>query len=359
MSKNTQTNGTVPVGDALLGRAIDAAGQPIDGGEPLTGLRRLPIERPAGTEQAAPLHEMLQTGIKVIDLFAPIVRGGTIPMIAVPGVGMIVSSTELIHNIATHHHGCAVIAELENQIFSTKELLAELSSAGVNRHTALVMGQHDDAPDVKRQIALMSLTLAEHFCEQGRETLLFLDEHLLSPQIVERLRRRQHSAQAAITLFVWHVKRPETFDPHSILSQSPLEPDGQLVFSQALAKQSIWPAVDPLASGSRLLSQQHVSAEHVRVAHAARELLAGYSDLAEGGAGDDSVLQARARKALLFQMQPFVVAEPFTGRPGEYVPLEETLRGFDEIVAGLHDSLPDEAFRFSGTLGQVLARVKR
>ena len=358
MSENTKTNGTVPVGEALLGRAIDAAGEPIDGRGPLGSLTRLPIERPARADQPSLANQMLATGIKPIDLHAPIARGGTIPMLAVPGVGMIVNSTELIHNIATQYGGCAVIAYLENQIFSTKEQLAELRSAGVDRHTALVMGQHDDAPDIKRQIALMSLTLAEYFCEQGRETLLFLDENLLSPQIVERLRRRQHGAQAALTLFVWDVRTPERFDPRSILNQSPLDRDGQLVFSVALAKQSIWPAVDPLASGSRLLSEQHVNAEHVRVAGAARDLLARYSTLAEGGAGDDPVLQGRARKALLFQSQPFVVAEPFTGVPGEYVSPEETLRGYGEIVAGLHDTLPDEAFRFTGTLSQVLAKAQ-
>jgi F-type H+/Na+-transporting ATPase subunit beta len=204
----------------------------------------------------------------------------------------------------------------------------------------------------------MSLTLAEYFCEQGRETLLFLDENLVTTETVERLRQRQHGAQAALTLFVWHIRTPETLDPGSILSQSLLEPDGQLVFSPALAKQSIWPAVDPLASGSRLLSEQHLSAEHIRVARAARELLVGYSGLADGSAGNDPVLQARARKALLFQSQPFVVAEPFTGVPGEYVAVEETLRGYGEIVAGLHDNLPDEVFRFTGTLGQVLARAE-
>jgi F-type H+/Na+-transporting ATPase subunit beta len=228
---------------------------------------------------------MLQTGIKVIDLYAPIVRGGAIPLIATSGVGMIVNSTELIHHIAAQRGACAVIADLENQIFSTKDLLAELRSTGVDQHTAIIAGQYDDPLDVKRRTALMGLTLAEYFAEQGRETLLFLGEQLMSPGTIERLRGRQHGAQAALTLFVWHVRTPEAFDPRSILSQSPLDPDGQLVFSPTLAKRSIWPAVDPLTSGSRLLSEQHLSAEHVRVARAARELLAGYSDLAADNAG--------------------------------------------------------------------------
>jgi F-type H+/Na+-transporting ATPase subunit beta len=346
-----KTNDTVPVGDALLGRTINVAGQPTDGGEPLASLRRLPIDRPASAGYQAPDSQMLTTGIKVIDLYAPIVRGGAIPMIAVPGVGMIVNSTELIHNIATQQGGCTVIADLGNQIFSTKDLLPELRSGGVDRYTAIIEGHIDDPPDVQRQTALMGLTLAEYFAEQGRETLLFLDEHLVTAETIGRLRQRRHGAQAAVTLFVWHVRKPETFDPGEILRQSLLEPDGQLVFSLALAKQKIWPAVDPLASGSRLLSEQRVGAEHVRVAGAARELLAGYSGLAGDAIGDDPLLQGRARKALLFQSQPFVVAETFTGMPGVYVSPEETVRGFGEIVAGKHDSADEAAFRFTGTLG--------
>ena len=348
---NKQTNGTVPVGDALLGRAINVAGEPIDGGEPLADLRRLPIDRPASAGHPAPDSQMLTTGIKVIDLHAPIVRGGTIPMIAVPGTGMIVNSTELIHSIAAHQGGCAVIADLDDQVFSSRELMAELRSGGIDRHTALLMGQQDETPAARRQLGLMGLALAEYFAEQGRETLLFLHEQLVSPDTIERLRARRHGAQAAVTLFVWHIRTPETIDPGEIVRTSLLKADGQLVFSLALAKQSIWPAVDPLSSGSRLLAEQRVSAEHARIAGATRELLAGHSTLAGDTIGDDALLQARAHKALLFQSQPFVVAESFTGVPGHSVPLEETLRGFGEIVAGQHDNTEEAAFRFTGALG--------
>jgi F-type H+/Na+-transporting ATPase subunit beta len=275
-------------------------------------------------------------------------------MTAVPGVGLIVVSSELIQRVATRWRGCAVIACLDDQPYSMKDLFADLHGSGIDGYTAVLAGQPGDSEEEKGLLGLKGLTLAEHFCNQGRETLLFLNEELITEGSIERLKaRRRGGADAALTLFVWRLRTLETFDT----SNQPLalDLDGQLVFSRALAKQSIWPAIDSLASTSRLLDERFVGAEHARVARAAQRILRGYGDPAPG---DDPVRRARARRVLLFQSQPFFVAETFTGLPGEHVPVAETVRGFGELVAGLHDDVPEEAFRFVGALDQALGKAK-
>jgi F-type H+-transporting ATPase subunit beta len=357
MSTNVTITGTVPVGDALLGRVIDIAGAPLDGAGPIDAVNHLPIDQPVGADTASVPDQPLETGIKVIDLFAPIARGGTYTMTAVPGVGLIVVSMELIQRVATRRGGCAVIADLDDKVYSIKDQVAELRSSGIDGHTAVIAGNASDTADVKQQLGLKGLTLAEYFCDQGRETLLFLHEELITQGTLARLRaRRRRGADGSLTLLVWQIRTPETFDTSS--QPLALDLDGRLVFSRALAKQSIWPAGDSLASTSRLLDQRCVGAEHARVAHAAQDLLRRYGGTEIGGAaGDDPVLLARARRALLFQGQPFFVAETFTGLPGEHVPVAETVRGFGELVAGLHDGVPEEAFRFVGALDQALGKA--
>jgi F-type H+-transporting ATPase subunit beta len=346
-----------PVGDALLGRIIDATGASLDDRGLINALTQLPIDRPADADPMPLANQLLETGIKVIDLFAPIVRGGTSTMTAMPGVGLIVTSSELIQRIAARHGGCAVIADLEDGIYPLSELVADLRSGGVDRHVAIVAGRQDEMAEGKRRIALAGLTLAEHFCEQGRETLLFLNEQLLTEQTTQRLRdRRRGGMRGSLTLLIWQVRTPETI--HELALDQPLPVDGRIVFSRSLAKQSIWPAIDPVQSTSRLLDGQALGAEHVRVARVAQELLRGYADLAgAGGTGDDARLQARARRALLFGSQPFVVAETFTARPGVHVPIAETVRGYGELVDGRHDDVPEDAFRFVGGIEEVLGKV--
>jgi F-type H+-transporting ATPase subunit beta len=335
---------------------IDAAGAPLDGGAPINAASQLPIDLPVGADATPLPDQMLETGIKVIDLYAPLARGGTHTMTAVPGVGLIVVSSELIQRVATRRGGCAVIACLDDQPYSMKDLFADLRSSGIDGYTAVIAGQPGDSPEEKERLGLKGLTLAERFCDQGRETLLFLNEELITEGAIERLKtRRRGGADAALTLFVWRIRTPETFETTHPLA---LDLDGRLAFSRALAKQSIWPAIDSLASASRLLEERFVGAEHARVAHAAQDLLRGYGDVEIGGAGgDDAALRARARRALLFQGQPFFVAETFTGLPGEDVPVAETVRGFGELLAGLHDNVPEEAFRFVGALDQALGKA--
>jgi F-type H+/Na+-transporting ATPase subunit beta len=349
---------TIPVGEALLGRVIDAAGEPLDSHGPLAEADRLPLDQLVGAD-AAPLPDQLfETGIKVIDLYAPIVRGGTISMIAGSGVGKIVVSIELLQRVVARRGGCAVLAIPDSPTYGMAELVADLRGSGMDIHTTLVVGQPDDPRTACDRAGLAALTLAEYFRDQGRETLLFVDENLISNKTVDRfLTRRRGGANAALTMLVWQHDPPigDSDGPADSLLR---DHDGRLAFSRDLAKQSIWPAVDPLNSTSRLLDGQVLGPEHVRVARAARELLHGYASLEGAGtAGDDEGLRARARRVLLFQSQPFVVAETFTAVPGVYISVEETVRGFGELVAGRHDAVPEEAFRFTGTLDEALSKA--
>jgi F-type H+-transporting ATPase subunit beta len=349
----------IPVGDALLGRVIDVAGEPVDGQGPLDAVTRLPLDRPVGADVSVLPDQMLETGVKVIDLYAPIVRGGIIPMIAGSGVGKVVVSNELIQRVATRRGGCAVMAFLDHPTYGMAELVADMRSSGMERHAALLVGQPDDSQPVRDRIGLAALTLAESFCDQGRETLLFMEENLVSDQTVERFLARRHGdTRAALTILLWQHDPPIMPAGARAYSRLLRDGDGQLVFSRALAKQSIWPAIDPMQSTSRLLSGQALGAEHVRVARAAQDLLRGYGDMeGAGAAGDDPTLRARARRLLLFQGQPFFVAEPFTAVPGVYVPPVETLRGFGELVDGRHDDVPEEVFRFTGGLEEALGKA--
>jgi F-type H+-transporting ATPase subunit beta len=346
----------IPAGDALLGRVIDATGAPMDDRGPIESAMRLPIGQPAG--DTAPLPDsLLETGIKVIDMFAPLVRGGTSTITAVPGVGLIVSSSELIQRIAVRRGGCAVIADLEDGIYPLGDLVADLRSGGVDQHVAIVAGAQAEAPEGKRQVALAGLAIAEHFCAHGRETLLFLNERLLTEQTVQRIKeRRRGDEHGSLTLLIWQLRTPET--NHERALGQPLPVDGQIVFNRGLGKQNIWPAIDPVQSSSRLLDGPVLGAEHVRIAHAARELLREHGDLGGAGApGGDPTLLARARRVLLFGSQPFVVAETFTARPGVYVPVAETVRGYGELVAGSHEAVPEEAFRFIGGIEEAVGKA--
>jgi F-type H+-transporting ATPase subunit beta len=359
-------NGTtnIPVGDRLLGRVIDATGAPLDNAGPIDAPTQLPIDQPVGADGAALPDQLFETGVKLIDMFAPMVRGGAVTMTAVPGVGLIVASSELIQRVAARHGGCAVIGDLEESIYPLSDLVADLRSGGVDQHVAVVAGKQDETAEGKRQVALAGLTIAEHFCDQERETLLFLNEQLLTEQTIQRIQNRRRGggipreggARGSLTLLIWQIRTPATSHERALVQ--PLPVDGQIVFNRALGKQNIWPAIDPVQSSSRLLDGQTLGAEHVRVARAAQELLRGYGNI-EGNdaAGDNPQLRARARRVLLFGSQPFVVAETFTARPGVYVPVAEAVRGYGALVDGRHDEVPEEAFRFVGGLEEALAKT--
>jgi F-type H+-transporting ATPase subunit beta len=359
MGTSTTITDTVPVGDALLGRMIDAVGAPLDGGGPIDAANQLPIDRRFGADTAPLPDQLLETGIKVIDLYAPLVRGGTIPLMAGSGVGKIVVSMELLQRVATRHGGCAVMAFLDRPTYGKDEMVAELRGSGITEQAALVVGQQDDPQAARDRLGLAALTLAEYFCDQGRETLLFMEENLVSAETVERFRmRRRASASGALTILLWQQNPPIMPTGKQVFDRLLAERDGQIAISRVLANRSIYPAIDPLASTSRLLDERLAGAEHVRVVRAVQDLLRRYGDAEIGGAaGDDPRLRGRAQRVLLFQTQPFYVAETFTGLPGEYVPVAETVRGFGALADGRHDDVPDEAFRFVGTLDQALGKA--
>jgi len=343
-------NAAFPTAESLLGQVIDAAGNPLDGDAPANEQRQ-----PAAAGLAAQgIDRLFESGIKVVDLYAPIVRNGITTITAVPGVGLVVLTTELIHNLATRQGGSAVLATAEDDAIALKELTADLRGGGVHQHMIVVSGLRGAASFEVQPIADTALRLAEELSAGGRETLIVLYEPLLTSATIARLQAGQQSG-AALTILIWQVLTREQLEAER-LPGTPIESDGRIVFSRALGQQSIWPAVDPLRSSSRLLDERLVSAEHARVAGEARELLRRTGVVAGAGDANDP-LYGRARRTLLFQSQPFVVAEPYTAVPGEYVPLADTIRGFGEILASKHDALPEEAIRFVGAIEQALAKA--
>lgn len=324
-----------------LGRYLGADGSPLDGGASLAGA--LPALGPARVDSPAP-DAMLESGIKVVDMFAPLVRGGAIALVAGAGVGKFVLIEELTQRVATRRDGAAVLASLDDDGFDASTVMAELRSGGVEPYTAAVLGRRDEPAGTAERLAQLGLALAEDLCRAGRETLLFLDELLVTPTTVERLRARA----AGLTLLVMQHATP-LGEANAPLDALLAEGDGRLVLSRVLGGQNIWPAVDPVRSESRLLAGETLSAEHRRVAAAARALLRE-TGVTEGAGATDAPLYGRARRALLFGSQPFVVAEPFTALPGTYVPLAETIRDYAAIVDGRCDALPEEAVTFTGAL---------
>ncbi len=353
MSTNSST---LSAAEMLLGRYIDATGAPIDGGpalaQPLPDLRAQVAAEPAG---AMPPRQ-LESGIKVVDLYAPLLRGGIISLVAGAGVGKTVLIEELIQRVATRQGGCAVLASLDDDGFTKNDVIAEFRSSGVERYVAAVLGRRDEPAGTAERVGLLGLALAEDLCRHGREVLLFLDELVVTPATVDRLLARQHGATAALTIFILQHKTPADRAPAGALGTLLRDGDGRIVFNRALGQQNIYPAIDPLQSSSRLLDERLASAEHLRVAGEARQLLQRTGAVAGAGEASDP-LYGRARRTLLFQAQPFVVAEPYTAVPGEYVPLADTIRGFGELVAGTYDALPDDAFRFVGAIEQALAKA--
>lgn len=337
---------TLPPASSLIGHAIDATGKPLPVDAPLTADARANAV-PAAATQAE--NELYISGIKVIDLFAPLVRGGITTMTGTTGVGLVVVTSQLIHDLAVRRGGCAVIAGMKESHMDVDALVADLRGEGVMQHTIVVSAQAENA-DIQ-SIADTALALAEDLRAGGRETLLVLHEPLLTPATVSRLAGRERGGAAALSVLVWQLLAPERLAANP-LPPAPIASDGRLVFSRVLGGQSIWPAIDPVRSESRLLAGDVLSAEHRRVAAAARALMRE-TGVTEGAGATDAPLRGRARRALLFGSQPFVVAEPFTALPGAYVPLAETIRDYAAIVDGRCDALPEEALSFTGALAAL------
>ncbi len=384
---------TAPVGEATLGRMFDPLGRPIDGKGSVDDVPHWPIHRkaPSFAEQK-PATEILETGIKVIDLLAPYAKGGKIGLFGGAGVGKTVLIQELIYNIATEHNGYSVFTGVGERTREGNDLYGEMTESGVINKTALVYGQMNEPPGARMRVALSGLTMAEYFRDvKNQDVLLFIDNIFRFTQAgseVSALLGRMPSAvgyqptlatemgalQERITstrkgsitsVQAVYVPADDLTDPAPATTFTHL--DATTVLSRDIASQGIYPAVDPLDSTSRILSPEVVGQEHYEIARAVQKVLQRYKELQDIIAimgmdelsEDDKRTVSRARKVQRFLSQSFHVAEQFTGMPGQYVPLKETLRGFRMILNGECDDLPESAFLFAGTIDDVFAKAKK
>ena len=383
----------VPVGEATLGRMFNVLGEPIDGKGEVNARERWEIHRKAPSfEEQSPAVEVLETGIKVVDLLEPYSKGGKIGLFGGAGVGKTVLIQELIHNIAVEHGGYSIFTGVGERSREGNDLWTEMNESGVSEKTALVFGQMNEAPGVRMRVALTGLTMAEYFRDrENKDVLLFIDNIFrfvqagsevstllgrmpsavgYQPTLAQEmgaLQERIASTRSGSVTSVQAVYVPadDLTDPAPATTFSHL--DATTVLSRRIAEQGIYPAVDPLESTSRILEADVVGQEHYNVARSVQETLQKYRELQDIIAilGMDELSEAdktivyRARKVQRFLSQPMFVAEKFTGVPGVYVPIKETLRGFKAIVSGETDDLPEAAFFNVGTLDDVYAKAKR
>ena len=383
---------SVPVGRATLGRLFNVFGQPLDNLGPVEAKESWPIHRAAPSFQdQESTTQMLETGLKVMDLITPFTKGGKVGAYGGAGVGKTVIIMELIRNIATEHGGVSVFAGVGERSREGNDLWFEMKASGVLSKTVLVFGQMNEPPGVRLRVGLTGLTVAEYFRdEEGQDVLLFIDNiyrYTLAGMEVSALLGRMPSAvgyqptlatemgeleeritttkRGSITSFqAIYVPADDYTDPGIVATFGHL--DAVIALERAIAEQGIYPAVDPLASTSRILDPRIVGEEHYGVARGVQRVLQRYKDLQDIIAilgidelsEEDRLTVARARRIQRFLSQPFFVAETFTGTPGRYVPVKETVRGFKEILEGKHDDLPEQAFFMVGGIEEVVEKAR-
>ncbi len=383
---------TVPVGDACLGRIFNLLGDPVDEMPAPEGVERWPIHRPAPAyDEQESTTEILETGIKVVDLICPYAKGGKIGLFGGAGVGKTVLIMELINNVAKEHGGLSVFTGVGERTREGNDLYNEMKESGVIAKTALVYGQMNEPPGARMRVALSGLTMAEYFRDrENQDVLLFIDNIFRFTQAgseVSALLGRMPSAvgyqptlatemgalQERITstkkgsitsVQAVYVPADDLTDPAPATTFAHL--DATTVLSRAISEMGIYPAVDPLDSTSRILTPDVVGSEHYQVAREVQRILQRYRELQDIIAimgmdelsEEDKLTVSRARKIQRFLSQPFSVAEQFTGMAGKYVPLKETIRGFKEIIAGQHDDLPESAFLMVGTIEEAVEKAK-
>ncbi|GIQ70856.1 F0F1 ATP synthase subunit beta [Xylanibacillus composti] len=383
---------SVPVGDAALGRVMNVLGEPIDNAGPIETERKSPIHKDAPKfEDLSVESEILETGIKVIDLLAPYAKGGKIGLFGGAGVGKTVLIQELINNIAQEHGGISVFAGVGERTREGNDLYHEMRDSGVINKTTMVFGQMNEPPGARLRVALTGLTMAEYYRdEQGKDVLLFVDNIFRFTQAgseVSALLGRMPSAvgyqptlatemgalQERITstkkgsvtsIQAIYVPADDYTDPAPATTFAHLDATTNL--ERKISEKGIYPAVDPLASSSRILTPEVVGQEHYEVAQAVKRLLARYNELQDIIAilgmdelsDEDKVVVSRARRVERFLSQPFHVAEQFTNLPGKYVPVKETVRSFKEILEGKYDDLPESAFLLVGTIEEAVEKAK-
>ena len=390
---NTGAAITVPVGEECLGRVFNLLGQPIDGGEAINAQERWPIHRAAPSyEEQETSTEILETGIKVIDLICPYAKGGKIGLFGGAGVGKTVLIQELIYNIATEHNGYSVFTGVGERTREGNDLYLEMTESGVIKKTAMVFGQMNEPPGARMRVGLSGLTMAEYFRDvKHQDVLLFIDNIFRFTQAgseVSALLGRMPSAvgyqptlatemgalQERITstkngsitsVQAVYVPADDYTDPAPATTFAHL--DATTALDRGIASLGIYPAVDPLNSTSRILTPEVVGQEHYEVARGVQRILQRYKELQDIIAimgmdelsEEDKLTVSRARKVQRFLSQPFSVAEQFTGYEGKYVPLKETVRGFKEIIEGKHDAIPESCFLFAGSIDDVVAKWKK
>ncbi len=383
---------TIPVGKGTLGRIMNVVGEPYDKLGPIETSDRLPIHRlaPDFTEQE-PVSQVFETGVKVFDLLVPFVRGGKMGMFGGAGVGKTVVIMEMIHNIALKHGGVSVFAGVGERTREGNDLYREMKESGVVKNVALIYGQMNEPPGARLRVALTALTAAEYFRDQGQDVLIFIDNifrYTLAGSEVSALLGRMPSAvgyqpnlgtdmgtlqeritttkKGAITsMQAIYVPADDLTDPAVATAFTHL--DGTVVLSRQISELGIYPAVDPLDSTSRALDPLVIGEEHYGVARRVQSILQRYKELQdiiailgmEELAEDDKLTVSRARKIQRFLSQPFSVAEVFTGRPGKYVKLEDTIKGFKAIADGQYDDVPEQAFYMAGPIEEVEEKARQ
>jgi F-type H+/Na+-transporting ATPase subunit beta len=383
---------TVPVGRVTLGRIFNLLGEPIDEGEPVQVDKRWPIHREApDVENLTPTREILETGIKVVDLLAPYARGGKVGLFGGAGVGKTVLIQELIRNIAEEHSGLSAFCGVGERSREGNDLWLEMKESGVIKNTMLVFGQMNEPPGARMRVALSGLTMAEYFRdEEGADVLLFIDnifrfvqagsevsallgrmpsqvgyQPTLETEMGELQERITSTRKGSVTsIQAIYVPADDLTDPAPASVFAHL--NATTTLSRAISEKGIYPAVDPLDSTSTILKPDIVGEEHYDVASRIQQTLQRYRDLQdiiailgiEELSDEDRLVVQRARKIERFLSQPFFVAEQFTGTPGQYVPVAETVRGFKEILDGQHDDMPERAFYMKGTIDEVVETVR-
>ena len=383
----------VPVGRSNLGRLFNVLGEPIDGKGPVNAKETWPIHRPAPKlEEQVTTPQQLETGIKVLDLITPFTKGGKVGAFGGAGVGKTVIIQELIRNIATEHGGFSVFTGVGERSREGNDLLHEMQNSGVIDKTVMVFGQMNEPPGVRARVGLTGVTMAEYFRDiEGQDVLLFIDNiyrHVLANMEVSALLGRMPSAvgyqptlaadvselqeritttkRGSITSFqAIYVPADDYTDPGIVATFAHL--DAVIALERSIVELGIYPAVDPLASTSRILDPRIVGEEHYAVARGVQRVLQRYKELQdiiailgiEELSEEDKRTVARARRIQRFLSQPMFVAETFTGTPGRYVPIKETIRGFKEILEGKHDALPEQAFLMVGTIEDAIEKARK
>jgi F-type H+-transporting ATPase subunit beta len=383
---------TIPVGPTTLGRLFDVLGRPIDGLGEVVAKERYPVHRPSPPfEEQVTTPQLFETGLKVIDLVAPFTKGGKTGIFGGAGVGKTLIIMELIRTIATEHGGFSVFAGVGERSREGNDLWYEMKESGVIDKVVMVFGQMNEPPGVRFRVGLTGLTMAEYFRDEGRDVLLFIDNiyrFVMAGMEVSALMGRMPSAvgyqptlgtdmgelQERITstkrgsitsMQAIYVPADDYTDPAPVTTFAHL--DATIALERSIAEMGLYPAVDPLASTSRILDPRIVGEDHYKTARGVQQVLQRYKDLqdiiailgVEELSEEDKLTVARARKIQKFLSQPMFVAEPFTGQPGRYVPIRETIRGFREILEGKHDDLPEQAFYMAGTIDEAIEQAAK